>query len=268
MNCHALARWLRSPLLGCCLLQALLPGIVSTRVGAAVETASPRFEITLDPQIASKPIDGRLYLFLSQRGGQPMRGPDWFRPEPFARLDVTNFRPGDTRTIDDRAAAFPDVTAKFPSGTYRAQAVLDCDFYDPRPADSVGNLYSEVIEITIGEPTAARTDKSQPGAKANHDAQTNNAGGDGHKLTHELRLTKRIESILFPESKWVKEIVLKSELLEHFHKREVVERAAVVLPASYYDEPLRRYPVVYVIPGFGGSHRDGLRYATTAPSAA
>ena len=254
-------------MLGCCLLQALLAATVSTRVCAADETASPRFEITLDPQIASQPIDGRLYLFLSQRGGQPIRGPDWFRPEPFARLDVKNFRPGETRTIDDRAAAFPDVIAKFPTGTYRAQAVLDDDFYDPRPADGVGNLYCEVIEITIGEPPAERTDESQP-AKANHDAQVNNASRNGHKLTLALRLTKRIESILFPESKWVKEIVLKSELLEQFHKREVVERAAVVLPASYYDEPLRRYPVVYVIPGFGGSHRDGLRYATMAPSAA
>src|SRR5687767_14648159 len=133
MICHAVARWLLRSLLGCCLLQAIVPAMMSSRVCTAAETASPRFEITLDPQIASQPIDGCLYLFLSQRGGQPMRGPDWFRPEPFARLDVTNFRPGETRTIDDRAAAFPDVIARFPSGTYRAQAVLDYDFYDPRP---------------------------------------------------------------------------------------------------------------------------------------
>jgi hypothetical protein len=241
--------------------------MISTRVCAAEATAL-RFEITFDREIATQPIDGRLYLFLSQRGGQPMRGPDWFRPEPFARLDVTNFRPGETRTIDDRAAAFPDVISKVPSGTYRAQAVLDFDVYDPRPADGVGNVYSEVVEITIGKPSAERTNESKPGAKASQDAQANDLGRDGHFLTHELRLTKRIESIPFPESKWVKEVVLKSELLERFHKREVVERAAVALPASYYDEPLRTYPVVYVIPGFGGSNRDGLRYATMAPSAA
>jgi pimeloyl-ACP methyl ester carboxylesterase len=70
---------------------------------------------------------------------------------------------------------------------------------------------------------------------------------------------------VFAESKWVKEIVLPSQLLGRFHKREVIERAAVVLPASYFEDKDRRYPAVYIIPGFGGSHRDGLRYATAPP---
>ncbi len=33
--------------------------------------------------------------------------------------------------------------------------------------------------------------------------------------------------------------------------------AAVLLPQSYYDQPDRRYPVIFEIPGFGGTHYVG-----------
>src|SRR5438046_868024 len=56
-------------------------------------------------------------------------------------------------------------------------------------------------------------------------------------------------------------------LLSDFHGREVVERAAVVLPDSYLHEPERRYPVVFSIPGFGGTHREALRRWNSAPKA-
>ena len=58
----------------------------------------------------------------------------------------------------------------------------------------------------------------------------------------------------WPDSRWAKELQIKSKLLSDFHHREVVERRGVVLPASYYDQSQRRYPVVYMIPGFGGAH--------------
>jgi pimeloyl-ACP methyl ester carboxylesterase len=214
-----------------------------------------RFEVTLDSEVAGEPIDGSLYLFLSQRGGQPMRGPDWFRPEPFFRLDVQRFKPGESRIIDNSAAGFPGRIDQLPAGRYRAQAVLDHDFYDPKPADGAGNFYSEAVEIEVAdESAAAQRADADPDKKA---ADT------GKAFT--LRLAKTVKNVAFPESKWVKEIALSSQLLERFHKREVVERAAVVLPASYYDEKKRRYPTVYIIPGFGGSHRDGLRYAAAPP---
>jgi hypothetical protein len=41
----------------------------------------------------------------------------------------------------------------------------------------------------------------------------------------------------------------------------------VALPPSYFDEPNRRYPVIYIIPGFSGSHRDSGRYAEGSPPA-
>ena len=47
--------------------------------------------------------------------------------------------------------------------------------------------------------------------------------------------------------------------------REFVDRCGVVLPKGYDDDPQRRYPVIYSIPGFSGTHRDALRYADGPP---
>ena len=48
-------------------------------------------------------------------------------------------------------------------------------------------------------------------------------------------------------------MTVQSKLLSDFHKREVIERAMVVLPQSYFDTPEKRYPVYYIVTGFGGT---------------
>jgi enterochelin esterase-like enzyme len=203
--------------------------------------AAVEFEVTVDPQVASQPVSGRLYVFLSSRGGEPRFGPDWFNPEPFFRLDVRNFRPGTSQIIGDSAAGFPDMLSRLPAGKYRAQSVLANDFYSPEPGKGVGNFYSRVVEIQI-------------------------AGGRTGRVP--LMLDRAVEAEKFPDIQWVKEIVIKSELLGTFHHREVLDRAAVVLPASYFNQPERRYPVIYVVPSFGGSYREALQFARQPPSAA
>jgi S-formylglutathione hydrolase FrmB len=127
-----------------------------------------------------------------------------------------------------------------PAGKYRAQAVLDHDFYCQNHARGVGNFYSDVSELEI--------DPSVPASLP-------------------LVLDKIVEAQPFPETPWAREIVLRSELLSSFFGREVVERAAVVLPAGYDAQPERRFPVVYEIPGFGGTHRPPPRYRDAAPEA-
>jgi S-formylglutathione hydrolase FrmB len=198
-----------------------------------------QFQVILPPDAAQAPITGRLYLFMTQNPrGEPRTGPNWFAPEPFFRLDVIEFKPGENRLIDDTAVSFPRKLSELDAGTYRVQALLDHDFYSPHPALGVGNLYSQVTEVEVtGEP--------------------------GQEVL--LTLDQTVMAEPFPESTYVKEVVITSKLLSDFHGREVVDRAAVVLPASYESQPERRYPVIYNIPGFGGSHRDALAYANGPP---
>ncbi|HVU88517.1 MAG TPA: alpha/beta hydrolase [Pirellulales bacterium] len=209
------------------------------------------FDVTLDRAAAEaslpetnghRAVSGRLYVFLSQREtGEPVRGPSWFQPEPFFGVDVRDVQPGEMRRIDGTANGYPEPLDKLPAGKYRAQAILDHDFYHQNQGKGVGNFYSPVIEIDV-KPNA-------PQAPA-------------------LLLDKVIAAEPFPASAWVHEIVMRSELLSTFFGHDVVERAAVVLPAGYDDQPQRRYPVVYEIPGFGGSYWPPKSEREAAPTAA
>jgi len=205
------------------------------------QSAEPvAFKISLPAESAAKSLSGRLFLFLSQSDRrEPRFGPDWFQPEPFFAMEVHDFKPGESRTLDDKADSFPAPLSKLPAGKYFAQALLDHDFYHRNHAQGVGNLYSKSVVWQ-------------------HDPQK--------PATPKLVLDQVVAAEPFPEQPWLREVVLKSELLSKFHRREVLERCAVVLPAGYDEHPERRYPVMYVVPSFGQNHRMALSHKQAGKS--
>lgn len=217
------------------LLLNVLPGQVSSD--------DLKFNVQFSKDLADNKISGRLFVFTAKRG-EPRMGPNWFRPEPFFAKDVVDMAPGKPIVLDDNAVCFPVPISKLPNGKYRFQALLDHDFYSPSPGTGVGNFYSEIKEVEINESTTSIA----------------------------LELTSKVKPRPVVETKFVKLVQLESKLLSKFHKRTVIEKAAVVLPASYYDNPDRRYPVYYEISGFGGTlpamaRRYSRRTATTADPA-
>src|SRR5439155_5547633 len=58
----------------------------------------------------------------------------------------------------------------------------------------------------------------------------------------------------FEESERVKLLDIESPLLSKFHGKPVRLSAGVILPKSFAKEPVKRYPIIYEIPGFGGNH--------------
>lgn len=208
--------------------------VIAQTTATLASDAAQRIVVSLpaSDSAGNASYDGRLFVFLSSRGtGEPRRGPNWFSPDPFFGLEVRAFRPGESRAIDDSADGFPAVLSQLPPGKYRVQAVLDhaLDYHNPGTAP--GNLYSSISQVEHREQAP---------------------------IVWELALTEVVEATPFPTTDWQHEIQLQSQLLSAFHGRDVVERAAIVLPASYYESSERRYPVVFHIPGFGGSYRAGL----------
>ena len=228
----------------------LIAGLLSASVGAARAADELAFDVTLDRATAEgqlperdgkRLVSGRLYVFLSQRElREPMRGPSWFQPEPFFAVDVHDVAPGAVCRVDRSADGYPEALDKLPAGKYRAQAILDHDFYHQNQGRGVGNFYSDTSEITI--------DPAVP-------------------QTFPLSLDKVIAADDVSDTAWLHEIARRSELLSAFFGHDVIERCTVVLPAGYDDQPQRRYPVVYEIPGFGGSYRPPARYREAAPLA-
>jgi pimeloyl-ACP methyl ester carboxylesterase len=194
---------------------------------AALSQQATRFEIELDASAVTQPISGRLLLFLSQHSQTPINGPNWFSPEPFFGMEVKDFAPGQRRIVDDSADGFPGRLSELTAGQYIAQAILDQDFYHSNHAAGPGNVFSTARKIQIGPESAA--------------------------APIHLKLDQTIPPFELVDTKWLKFIKIHSQLLRDFHGREVIERAAVVLPPSYYDQPQRRFPVYYEITGFGES---------------
>ncbi|MBX9789988.1 MAG: esterase family protein [Pirellulales bacterium] len=209
---------------------------------ALAEAPRPRFVVKLPVERNFAPCDARVFVFCSQRAGhEPRLGPNWFAPEPFFAGDVKQLEPGREITIDDAADGFPDVLSRLPAGRYFVQALVDRDLDHHHPGRAPGNWYSRVAEIEFNP----RAD-----------------------LVAALDVVEEVPlEEPFPETDVVKELVLESGLLSDFHRRPVRQRGAVVLPISYAQQPERRYPVLYIIPGFGGSYRSALAYQAGAPAA-
>lgn len=215
-----------------------LPGAPAAQVAQPI-----RINVRLDARVASRPVSGRLFVYCSRRAeGEPRMGPNWFAPEPFFAVDVVDLRPGAYCTVDDLAAGFPDRLSKLPPGRYRVQAQLDHNPDTHHAAFGEGNYYSAVTEWSLGAATGR---------------------------TLELTLDQVVGPRLFRETEWLKEIAVESRLLSDFHQRPVRHLAAVVLPPGYDRQTERQYPVIYMIPGFGGTHYDAMRnFPNGAPPAA
>lgn len=192
----------------------------------ALGQAAPRsFVVKLSKDVTSKPITGRVLVFVTTNSQmRPIDGPNWFGPEPFAAINVKELQPDGSITIDDQSECFPKPISQWPEKKYRVQAVLDHDFYYPTAATGPGNFYSQVINWNPS---------SQPRA--------------------ELVLDQIVPEFQYVDTVRQKFIQRKSELLSQHFGREIIDRAAVILPKSYESQPNRRYPVHYEVTGFGES---------------
>lgn len=208
-----------------------------TLMAAAVGMAGPpRIEITLDPAVNDQPYTGRVYVMTTRSERRsPMNGPNWFGCEPFFGLDVTDLKPGDTLVFDAASClGHPCSLGDLPAGTHRVQAVIDRNGWSHDVIRAPGNVHSDVVVL-----------EHDPGAPG----------------TVRLTLNRTVPAYTLDDRDDLKYVRVSSRLLSGFHRREVFLQAAVGLPESYGEEPERRFPVVYVIDGFGSSISRGAAMA-------
>jgi hypothetical protein len=197
-------------------------------VHGATAAASLEFQITFDRKVSGEPFTGRVYVLLSQKEIKPLpANPNWFKPEPFFAQDVKDWKPGTPLTFGPGSVGYPHALAGLPKGTYFAVAVMDFNCGARSFSTAEGNGYSQPLRVEL--------DPAKGGA---------------------VRLT--IDQIYhaprFKESERIKLVDIESRLLTDFHGRPVRMRAGMVLPKSFATDPGKRYPVIYAVPGFGGTH--------------
>jgi hypothetical protein len=190
--------------------------------------------------VRTAPFTGRVCLFFSGNQGEPRTRLDWFAPEPFVGLDVVDWKPEAPLEITAATPGllgFPKPLAEMTVARLRVQAVARFNDWERTVGTGPGNGYSDVVALPA-------TPAAEP-----------------------VRLTLKhlVPEPPTVETAWLKLCAVRSELLSRFYQRDVFLRASVQLPAEYHTNTDQRYPVIFTIPGFGGTHR--VRAVPVAPPA-
>lgn len=205
--------------------------------------AETRFEISYDKAAHRGPITGRVILAITRSDRPEPRIQIAPNVTPVFGVDAEALQPGQAVVIDQTTFGHPvDSLTQLPAGDYYVQAVLNvytkCERSDGRTLwvhwdmrgrffnVSPGNLYSDVQKVRL-DPAV------------------------GYKVN--LLLNHVIPPADTPkETKWIKRVEIKSELLSKFWGVPVTLGATVILPKGYDEHPGARYPVVYA-QGYVGS---------------
>jgi hypothetical protein len=192
-----------------------------------------QFRVSFPTEVQAEPFTGRVVLYLSQAKAQPRERLNWFNPEVLVGRDVTDWKPGEPLVIDshkpDESTTCPQPVDQLNLAGWKVQAVARFNSWERKVGDGAGNGFSATAVVP------------------------SDAG------IIELPITQLIPERPFPENEWCKLLRVRSKLLSEFHQRDVFLQAAVLLPASYHKQPDRKFPVIFTIPGFGGTHFDGVR---------
>ena len=213
--------------------------------GAPSRAASQRVEIKIDPALASAAATGRVYVFLAKSDAREPRltGGSYGGSVPFFGVDVDALKPGAVANIDAKTLGYPyESLSQVPAGEYYVQALMNVytqfhradghviwvhnDHWEGQHFNSApGNFVSEVQRVTF--------DPRSHGAIR-------------------LTLTKKLPDVVVPaETRWVKRIKIKSELLSKFWGAPMYIGATVLLPKGFDAEPTRKYPAIYSQGHFG-----------------
>ena len=211
----------------------------------ASRSAAQQVTVTLDPSVASAATTGRLFVIFGRNDTREPRfqAGGYGGSVPFYGMDVDAWKPGTATTVGARVLGFPfEDIAHMPAGDYYVQALLNvytqfhradgktiwvhADQWEGQHWNSSpGNLVSEVSKVHFDP--AART-------------------------TLKLSLTKKLPPLALPaDTRWVKHVKMKSELLSKFWGAPVYVGATVLLPSGFSESSNQRYPAVYSQGHFG-----------------
>jgi len=206
-----------------------------SQAGAARETAGSRelqLRFSFSEDISKTPVSGRIIVGFHRDLAAPINNPDLFEQQPTFAWDVSDWQPGRPIILDGRDAVSWHGDLAELDGWYGVQAALKTNRL-ARGLRAAGNAVSvkNVVYIEKG------------------------------KMCRPLDLLFHVPTggpREFKESEFVKEANIASPLLTRFYGEAQAIQAAVILPPSYFQEPERHYPSVYVMGGWGSSHRDAL----------
>lgn len=191
----------------------------------AVADDGPSIEVQFGKEAFTEPFSGDVFIAFAQRGEPRKLMHQWFGAPPLARFRVTDVSPGDSVTLElEKAVArhpadFTDVIGK----SWKVQAVARVNPLAREAGEGEGDVFSLVGDLPA-------------------------EGG----TTVTLPLDQVVGKPTFNETDRIRLFSVESAALSKFHGFSYPIQAGVMLPREY--DPKAKYPVVYDITGFGGTH--------------
>lgn len=199
---------------------------IATLLVAQAPAQSVSFTLQFDAEAFGSPFSGDVFVAFSQRGEPRRSMHQWFGAPPLARFEVTNISPGEEVTInlDAAAARHPLKWDEVFGQEWNLQAVARVNPIARQAGGGEGDVFSEALTAKLEE---------------------------GASIT--LKLDQVVAPPTFKETERIRLFTMESPSLSEFYGASYQIQAGVMLPKDY--DPKEKYPVVYDIPGFGGTHR-------------
>ncbi|MFN6964738.1 MAG: alpha/beta hydrolase-fold protein [Pyrinomonadaceae bacterium] len=202
---------------------------------AAAAFAEPvRIKVSVPSSIAGAeyPLSGRLLVFMKKAGKETDGfGVEYDDPNAVwvSGVDVANLAAGQTFEFDPDSLSFPSKFSSAPAGEYQVFALVDRDHSYTYGGPGSGDVYSNVVKAALPASSAI-----------------------------ERNLIKSIPERKYPSHPNAKIVEFESPMLSAFWGRPIKLQATVVVPPSYDRSPAQKYPTVYNIHGYCGTHLGNL----------
>jgi pimeloyl-ACP methyl ester carboxylesterase len=196
------------------------------------EAADLAFRLAFTETVSKTPVSGRIIIGFQSDPLKSVDMPDPLNPQLSLAWDVRDWKPGESLILKrSEAEIWPD-PPDLPEGWYAVQAVLKAN-QGSRSLNAEGNAVTNKNVIRIDDNSPSRP----------------------IDLLVNIPARKRPA---FKETEFIKEVNFESALLTRFYGEPEPIQAAVILPESYFNDPGKRYPSVYVMGGVGATHFDAL----------
>jgi hypothetical protein len=235
--------------------------IMSATLACSKNSAPPlRFSITIPSAVRSASLTGRVFVVLARDSTPEPRLAmgSLTQTTPFFGVDVADLPAGQPAVIDDTTLGYPVSSLRgIPAGDYYVQAVV--------------NVYTE-FHRSDGHTIWAHNDQWEgqhmtraPGNLVSEIQRVHLDPSTGYEI--KMEATRVLPAVIVPpDTKWVKHIKIKSDLLSTFWGQPIYLGATVLLPAGYDDRASVHYPVLYEQSHFSLNPPFGFTTDSTPPA--
>lgn len=198
-----------------------------------VFSVSANAQLTINIQLSPNlkgPYTGKLLVYTLSDTAQHF-GNNTSENEAAFSMPVSHWTPEKTVTLSESAHFLNKKIDELADGYYRLIAILDTNISERRKL-AVGNLYTrkeEVVKVEKGKPASV-----------------------------DLVLNSAIQEQPFKENDSTKMVKFLSPSLTSLKKKNTYIVAGLFLPPSYHKDKNRTYPVIFINPGWGGTHYQAM----------